>query len=108
MGYRFRLHRADLPGKPDVVLPKHGIALFIHGCFWHQHPGCTKATLPKRNAEFWREKLEGNAERDARNLEKLRQTGWQPVVVWECEVNRAGERLPELLESAMRDRREDT
>ncbi len=72
MGYRFRLHRKDLPGKPDVVLPKYRTALFVHGCFWHQHPGCRKATLPKNNANFWREKLEGNVARDARIRRVLR------------------------------------
>ena len=56
MGYRFRVHRKDLPGNPDIVLPKHQTVIFVHGCFWHQHPGCKKATLPKQNAEFWRSK----------------------------------------------------
>ncbi len=102
MGYRFRLHRKDLPGKPDVVLPKYRTALFVHGCFWHQHPGCRKATLPKNNANFWREKLEGNVARDARNQARIEEAGWRPVVVWECEVKRAGERLPDLLEAAVR------
>lgn len=102
MGYRFRLHRADLPGKPDIVLPGRRVAMFVHGCFWHQHPGCGKATLPKRNADWWREKLQGNVERDARNQELLREIGWRPVVIWECEVGRAGDRLPDLLEEILR------
>lgn len=89
MGYRFRLHRKDLPGKPDVVLPKHRVTVFVHGCFWHQHPGCPKATMPKNNAAFWREKLKWNVERDERNRKRLRGAGWRTVVIWECEVGGA-------------------
>ncbi|MDP9440574.1 MAG: very short patch repair endonuclease [Actinomycetota bacterium] len=103
LGYRFRLHRKDLPGKPDVVLPKHRAAVFVHGCFWHQHPGCAKATLPKNNAEFWREKLEGNVARDARNRERLRKLGWRPIVVWECEVKRDLKKVAGELDSVFRD-----
>jgi DNA mismatch endonuclease, patch repair protein len=68
IGYRFRLHRGNLPDKPDVVVPKYRTALFVHGCFWHRHPGCAKARLPKNIADFWREKLQGNVERDERPL----------------------------------------
>lgn len=88
LGYRFRLHRKDLPGKPDIVLPKHQTVVFIHGCFWHQHQGCKKATLPKQNSEFWQTKLGGNQARDLANQEELRRLGWKVVVLWECEVER--------------------
>lgn len=102
MGYRFRVHRTELPGKPDIVLPKYRTVVFVHGCFWHQHPDCRKATLPKRNAEFWREKLEGNAERDRRTYERLRELGWHVLVVWECEVQREWNSLPERLDKRLR------
>lgn len=86
MGYRFRLHRKDLPGKPDIVLPRHQTAVFVHGCFWHQHPGCKKATLPKRNPGFWEAKLRRNVERDGEVRHRLEESGWRVVVIWECEV----------------------
>lgn len=104
MGYRFRLHRRDLPGSPDVVLPKHRIALFVHGCFWHRHPGCRRATVPKKNSEFWVAKLERNTQRDEQAQRELRELGWNVVVIWECEVPRRTElleaRLEELLHRA--------
>lgn len=86
LGYRFRLHQAGLPGKPDIVLPKYHSAIFVHGCFWHQHPGCKKATLPQNNASFWREKLEGNKERDLAVIDELQHSGWKVLVLWECEI----------------------
>ncbi len=86
LGYRFRIHRKDLPGKPDIVLPKHHTAIFVHGCFWHQHPGCRKATYPQSNADFWRNKLDGNVSRDARSQTLLSEKGWKVIVIWECEV----------------------
>lgn len=92
-GYRFRLHRADLPGRPDIVLPRFRLALFVHGCFWHQHPGCRKATLPKTRAAFWEKKLTRNVERDRQNQEELARHDWRVEVVWECEIKTA-----ELLE----------
>lgn len=85
-GLRFRLHRRDLPGRPDLLLPSRRVAVFVHGCFWHQHPGCKRARLPQTRADFWREKLEGNVERDAAALEELEANGWTTLVVWECEV----------------------
>src|SRR5690606_24445799 len=75
-GYRYRLHRADLPGRPDIVLPKYRKVIFVHGCFWHQHPGCNKATIPKTRREFWMAKLHGNRERDERNQQLLQELGW--------------------------------
>jgi DNA mismatch endonuclease (patch repair protein) len=83
-GYRFRLHRKDLPGAPDVALPGHKIAIFAHGCFWHMHAGCKNAKLPATRAEFWRSKLQGNVARDRRALEDLQLLGWRVLTVWEC------------------------
>lgn len=85
-GLRFRLHRKDLPGHPDIVLPKYKIAIFVHGCFWHQHPGCRKATVPKQNTEFWLSKLQKNCERDKKNKAALLELGWKVVVLWECDI----------------------
>lgn len=85
-GFRFRLHRRDLPGVPDVVLAKWRVAVFVHGCFWHRHEGCPYAKLPATRREFWKTKLEGNAERDRRSAEALRVAGWRVLVVWECAV----------------------
>lgn len=87
MGYRFRLHRTDLPGKPDLVLPKYNTAVFVHGCFWHRHPGCKYATNPKSNTEFWQQKFRRNVERDRKNQAELRRNGWRIIVVWECELH---------------------
>lgn len=84
-GYRFRLQRKDLPGKPDLVLPKHEVAVFVHGCFWHCHE-CDLFKWPKSNAAFWRKKILGNRERDARNVKELRKLGWHVMTVWECSV----------------------
>ncbi|MFH1114633.1 MAG: very short patch repair endonuclease [Pseudomonadota bacterium] len=86
MGFRFRLHRRELPGCPDLVLRKHGKVIFVHGCFWHGHQGCRRSGRPSSNMEFWNRKLSGNMERDARNQESLRKDGWKVLVVWECET----------------------
>ena len=86
LGYRFRLHRRDLPGRPDIVLSSHRAVIFIHGCFWHQHPGCSKASLPETNREEWAAKLSRNVERDRENQEDLREAGWKVVTLWECDV----------------------
>ena len=83
-GYRFRLHRRDLPGAPDVVLPARKVALFVHGCFWHMHAGCRNARLPSTRPQFWRDKLEANVARDKRNIEDLLARGWRVLTVWEC------------------------
>lgn len=101
MGYRFRLHRKDLPGTPDVVLPRHRKIVFVHGCFWHGHEECKRATLPVNNASTWMAKIEGNRRRDQRNLDALSALGWDVLVVWECEVRdapRLEERLRAFLE----------
>ena|SRR2546422_11679747 len=86
MGYRFRLHRKDLPGNPDVVFVSRRIALFVHGCFWHRHPRCKNCTTPTNNRRFWLNKLEGNAARDKRNQQALNKLGWRTMVIWECQT----------------------
>jgi len=86
MGFRFRLHRKDLPGTPDIVLPKYRAALFVHGCFWHQHPGCPKSRRPASNTEYWNRKLDENIERDRLKSDELKRSGWRVLVVWQCET----------------------
>lgn len=86
MGFRYRLHRKDLPGSPDLVFPRLKKVIFVHGCFWHRHPGCRFAYTPKSNAQFWLNKLEGNTRRDAQAVTALETLGWQILIVWECEV----------------------
>lgn len=86
MGYRFRLHRRDLDGNPDVVLPKYKVVVFVDGCFWHQHPQCKKGTIPKQNRRFWVAKLMGNVRRDREISKALRLAGWHPFRLWECEI----------------------
>ena len=93
-GHRYRLHRPDLPGKPDLVFPKHRLALFIHGCFWHRH-GCKRSTTPKSNAEYWAEKFRRNKERDHENREALEGLGWKHRVIWECEAQTGAKRISE-------------
>lgn len=83
-GYRFRLHRRELPGAPDIVLPARKVAVFVHGCFWHLHAGCKNARLPSTRQDFWRAKLEGNVARDRRAVEALVANGWRVLTVWEC------------------------
>lgn len=91
LGLRYRLHVRDLPGRPDLVFPKHRAVVFVHGCFWHGHSGCRIANQPKSNAAFWENKFKTNQARDARNLVQLEQAGWRVAVVWECELSsRAG------------------
>ncbi|NBB47088.1 DNA mismatch endonuclease Vsr [Rhizobium sp. CRIBSB] len=85
LGYRFRLRRSDLPGKPDIVLPRHRLAVFVHGCFWHRHV-CKRATSPKTRTAFWEAKLSANVARDARVMDALHELEWKTVVVWECEI----------------------
>lgn len=85
-GYRFRLHRKDLPGRPDIVLPKYQALIFVHGCFWHRHKGCRLAYNPKSRQEFWQQKFSDNVARDRRNLRALRKLGWRCMTVWECEI----------------------
>jgi len=86
LGFRFRLHRSDIPGKPDIVLPKHHAVVFVHGCFWHRHQGCPQATTPASRQEYWLPKFSRTVARDRRNQEELRQKGWNVIVIWECET----------------------
>lgn len=86
LGLRFRLHRNDLPGKPDLTFPKHRVALLVHGCFWHRHPGCRKATDPKSREDYWQAKFAANVERDLRVAEQLAELGWRVATIWECET----------------------
>ena len=87
LGFRYRLHRADLPGRPDIVLGRYRAVVFVHGCFWHQHPGCRFAYQPKSRQDFWRPKLRGNADRDVENGRRLETLGWRVLTVWECETS---------------------
>lgn len=85
-GFRFRLHAKDLPGKPDIVLPKYRTAIFVHGCFWHRHEGCRHATTPSTRADFWQDKFATNVNRDERNRTALEAAGWRVETIWECEL----------------------
>lgn len=98
LGLRYRLHVRSLPGRPDLVLPKHGIAIFVNGCFWHGHVGCKRNSIPKSNSDFWKSKIEENTRRDAENSRCLNSLGWRVVVLWECEV-----RSSEMATAALRE-----
>lgn len=97
LGLRFRLQRRDLPGTPDIVLPKHRTVIFVHGCFWHRHEGCSRATMPKTRVEFWREKFDRNVIRDQEKERALVDIGWRVLTVWECET-----RWPKMLTDKLR------
>ncbi len=104
LGYRYRLHRKDLPGKPDLVFPGRRKVIFVHGCFWHQHadPACRIARRPRSNLDYWLPKLERNVSRDAENKARLAQLGWRALVIWECEVEAGGgvaDRIRDFLQS---------
>lgn len=98
-GLRYRLHAKELPGKPDIVFRKRRLAVFVHGCFWHQHddPACKLARMPKSRQTFWEPKLEGNRQRDERNAAKLRHMGWTVLAIWECELAR-----PDMVDTIIR------
>jgi len=99
MGYRFRLHGAKLPGKPDLVFAGRHKVIFVHGCFWHRHPdpNCRLARMPKSRQDFWAPKLEGNRERDQRTMAELERLGWRSLVLWECQLNQ-----PTFIENEIR------
>lgn len=96
MGLRFRVHRRDIPGSPDIVLPRHAKVIFVHGCFWHGHRGCSRARRPTTNRRFWNKKLNSNIERDKRLKNQLRKMGWEMLVVWECETKQPERLLKKL------------
>jgi DNA mismatch endonuclease (patch repair protein) len=100
MGLRFRLHRKELPGRPDIVLPKWRTVIFVHGCFWHRHRGCRRTTTPEANRDFWLRKFAQNKLRDRRNQKDLRAQGWRVLVVWECETSQP-DRLRERLSAEL-------
>ena len=93
MGYRFRIHNENLPGKPDIVIAKHKTIIFVHGCFWHLHSGCRDGTIPKTRIAYWRNKLLTNKRRDAGNIRRLRRLGWKVLRLWECEIERKPEKV---------------
>ena len=97
-GYRFRLYRKDLPGKPDIILSRLRVCIFVHGCFWHRHAACKYAVLPKARVDFWAAKLQSNVERDLMVLQRLEGDGWNVLVLWECELRITEAALRNLLE----------
>jgi DNA mismatch endonuclease (patch repair protein) len=99
-GFRFRLHVRYLPGCPDIVMPKHRIAIFVNGCFWHLH-GCSNSGIPKTRSEWWKDKLESNAQRDVRNYSALALMGWKVIVVWECQFRRVSSACLDLAETEL-------
>jgi len=96
MGYRFRLHRSDLPGSPDITLPRYNTIIFVHGCFWHRHKGCKYSTMPVTNNEKWKKKFKENVTRDKKNQQKAIRLGWNVLIIWECEI-----RAPEVLKQRL-------
>lgn len=91
-GFRYLVNDARYPGRPDIVLPKYHTVVFVHGCFWHQHPGCKAARIPETNREYWESKLRMNVLRDADQHEELIRAGWKVIVIWECEISRKADR----------------
>lgn len=102
-GFRFRLHAKELPGRPDVVLPKYRAAIFVHGCFWHRHDGCRNATMPSTRTEFWKSKFDSNVGRDERNQAALKAAGWTVLILWECELKSDAAGVVEKLSYAIRE-----
>lgn len=87
MGLRYRVHTTSLPGRPDIILRKYGVCVFVHGCFWHGHVGCRFATTPKTNPEFWKSKIDSNRRRDMKNAKALKRLGWRVIVIWGCSLS---------------------
>ena len=100
-GYRFRKNDKRYPGKPDIVLPKYHVAIFVHGCFWHRHEGWKDATTPKTRTEFWLEKFDKNVKNDQIKQEKLRELGWKVIVIWECELKRSFQETMDKVEKEL-------
>lgn len=101
-GYRFRKNDKRYPGKPDIVLPKYLVAIFVHGCFWHRHEGCKDATTPKTRTEFWLEKFDKNVKNDQIKQEKLKEMGWRVIVIWECELKRDFKGIMDWMEQELK------
>lgn len=99
-GYRFRKNDKRYPGKPDIVLPKYKVVIFVHGCFWHRHPGCKRATTPKSNTAYWNAKFQKNVQNDILHYEQLKSAGWDVIVLWECDINN---RFEETMIALIRD-----
>jgi DNA mismatch endonuclease (patch repair protein) len=97
MGFRYRLHAANLPGRPDLVFPSRRSVIFIHGCFWHRHAGCSKTTSPKTRAAFWRKKFEANKLRDRKAAKELTKRGWRVLIVWECQTRSIEKTVPRIV-----------
>ena len=101
-GFRYRINYKKLPGKPDIVFPSRKLAIFIHGCFWHLHPGCPEGRIPSSNVEYWQKKLQRNVERDRQNQYQLKELGWRVEVIWECETGKRAQldgRLNKIFET---------
>lgn len=100
LGYRFRIHIKDLPGRPDIVLPKFNTIIFVQGCFWHYHEHCKEGRIPKTNSKYWKEKLYKNVERDKKHQQQCKDLGWKVIVVWECEIeNQLSNSITEIANS---------
>lgn len=102
-GFRFRIHAKELPGRPDIILPKYRAAIFVHGCFWHRHAGCRNATMPSTRTEFWQAKFDANVSRDERNRAALQAAGWTVFTIWECELKSDAPGVVERLSRNMRE-----
>jgi DNA mismatch endonuclease, patch repair protein len=102
LGYRFRVHKSDLPGKPDIVLPKYKTVIFVHGCFWHYHAACREGRVPSTNSKFWEEKLSKNVEKDKKHIEACNLLGWRVITVWECEVEKSLENTLTMITSILK------
>ena len=100
LGFRFKIHEKNLPGRPDIVLPKHRCVGFVNGCFWHRHKGCPRASMPSTRVDFWQSKFERNISRDQKNRCLLKQAKWKVCLVWECEIDKISLRTEKLLELA--------
>tara|TARA_B100000029_G_scaffold479565_1_gene526762 strand:+ start:1283 stop:1684 length:402 start_codon:yes stop_codon:yes gene_type:complete len=100
LGYRFRLHRKDLPGRPDLVFPRYEVAIFVHGCFWHSHDCKYGSVQPKTNQKFWKEKRQRTVERDRENIKEIAKLGWKYLVIWECQTKDVG-RLSSTIKTAL-------
>ena len=101
MGYRFRICVKNLPGKPDIVLKKYKTVIFVHGCFWHRHEGCKRCTTPSTNKKYWTDKFQKNIIHDKRVEQKLKELGWQVIVIWECELKKRNEEVASMIESKL-------